>query len=59
MRKTFVRVVQGLLREMHVPAVLAMLLRDDRQPAGEEGFNGILWTNGVQALLRATTIETP
>ena len=58
MRKTFVRVFQGLLGEMHVPAVLVMLLRNDHQPAGKEGYNGILWMKGVQALLRATTVET-
>ena len=58
MRKNFVRVFQGLLGELHVPAVLVMLLRDDHQPAGKEEYNGILWMNGVQALLRATTIET-
>lgn len=43
---------------MHVPAVLVTLLQDD-QPAGKAGYNGTLWMNGVQALLRATTIEIP
>ena len=34
-------VFQGLLGEMHVPAVLVTLLQDD-QPAGKEGYNGTL-----------------
>ena len=59
MRKTFVRVFQGSLGELHVPAALVMLLRDDNKPGGKEGYSGILWMNGVQALLRATTIENP
>ena len=42
---------------MHIPAILVML--QDHQPVGEEGYNGILWMNGVQALLRATTVGFP